>query len=458
MPAKKAQLTPQGSGKTPVVLESECTALGCALSDPEHAEIVTTELDKTDFYSGKNQAVFNAMLSLSAEGLTLNPVSVSERAGIVRSEVDDLVDRAKGVTSSQLRTITSDIKRVAMLRSVYTACSNAYNSIRPDSNLEEVLGHLETGIFQSKSTLGASIADGADVMRSVVADFDERYRTGGGPVISTGLKDLDRALIGLRKGKLGIIAARPSMGKTALARTIGRSVLGQGYGVIEFALEMSKEELIERELSFQAQLNLQKILSAKNISPEEYERVLKAASSIDSDKWFIDDTTYAMASMARKARIQAGKMARKGQKVGLVIIDYIQLAGQSDEGREQAIAAVSRGSKFLAKELECTVLALSQLNRNCEYRDDKRPMMSDLRESGAIEQDADWVGFVYREHMYDNSFPPEQAEFILRKQRSGPIGTIHLHYNPKLVTFSDRQLGTGPQIDMPNVNVAEFGS
>lgn len=457
MPTKKAVLTPQGGGKTPVILESECCALGCALSDPEHAEIVTTELEKTDFYSGKNQSVFAAMLSLSADGHTLNPVSVSERAGIVRSEVEELIEKSKGVSTAQLHTITSDIKRVSMLRSVYSACSNAYNSIRPDSNLEEVLGHLETGIFQSKSALGASIADGADVMRSVVSDFVERYKTGGGPVISTGLKDLDRALIGLRSGKLGIIAARPSMGKTALARTIGRSVLAQGYGVIEFALEMSKEELIERELSFQAQLNLQKILSAKNISKDEYDRVVSAASSVNPDRWFIDDTTYSMSSMARKARVQAAKMKRKGIQVGLVIIDYIQLAGQAEEGREQAVAAVSRGSKFLAKELGCTVLALSQLNRNCEYREDKRPMMSDLRESGAIEQDADWVGFVYREHMYDNAFPAEDAEFILRKQRSGPIGTLHLHYNPKLVTFGDRQLG-GPQIEMPETNVAEFGS
>lgn len=130
-------------------------------------------------------------------------------------------------------------------------------------------------------------------------------------------------------------------------------------------------------------------------------------------------------------------MARQGIKLGLVVLDYIQLAGENGDGREQSVSAISRGCKLMAKELDCTVLALSQLNRSCEFREDRRPMLSDLRESGSIEQDADWVGFVYREHMYDTSHPPEDAEFIIRKQRSGPLGTVHLLYDTKSVTFRD---------------------
>ncbi len=286
----------------------------------------------------------------------------------------------------------------------------------------------------------------------MVADFLSRHASGGGPEISSGLRDLDRTIIGLRPGKMGVIAARPSMGKTALAGSIRRSVLAQGYGVIEFALEMSAEELLERELSFQAGLNLQKVLSAKGITPDELARVrgtvgdATGTGCLVSGRWFIDDRTYGIAGMRRKARIISGRMARQGIKVGLVVIDYLQLAGDNGEDRQQSIAAVSRGAKFMAKELGCTVLALSQLNRQCEFREDRRPMMSDLRESGSIEQDADYVAFVYREHLYDNSFPAEEAELIFRKQRSGPIGTLRLRYNPKMVTFSDADVAVNQPI------------
>jgi replicative DNA helicase len=186
-------------------------------------------------------------------------------------------------------------------------------------------------------------------------------------------------------------------------------------------------------------------MSAKDVTSEELGRVSAAVGATTRDHWFIDDRTYNIAGIRRRARIVHQRMARKGIKLGLVILDYIQLAGENGDGREQSVSAISRGCKLMAKELDCTVLALSQLNRQCEFRDDKRPMLSDLRESGSIEQDADWVGFVYREHLYEQSCPPEDAEFIIRKQRSGPLGTVHLRYNPKLVTFQDRE----PVLTMP---------
>lgn len=436
--------TGQSGGRAPTVLESECAALGAAIRDPESAEVVVSELGQEDFYSGKTQAVFTAIKGLLDDNLTLNPVSVSERCGQSRSDVEELLSAAAGVGQGQLKTLISEIRRVSGLRVIYNACSNASSGINKDSKLEEIMEALEKGLYRIDRTGNDEAKDGNDVLQKVVSDFLERQASGGGPEISTGLRDLDRAIIGLRPGKMGVIAARPSMGKTALSRGIGRSVLQQGYGVIDFALEMSAEELLERELAFQAGLNLSKVLSAKGVTDDEVQRVRGAAGALLEGRWFIDDRTYSIAGMRRKARIIAGRMARNSIKLGLVVIDYLQLAGENGDGREQSIAGISRGCKFMAKELGCTVLALSQLNRSCEYREDRRPMMSDLRESGSIEQDADWVGFVYREHMYDNSFPAEETEFIIRKQRSGPTGTLRLTYNPKLVTFGDRDSALAP--------------
>jgi replicative DNA helicase len=202
---------------------------------------------------------------------------------------------------------------------------------------------------------------------------------------------------------------------------------------------MQAEELLERELAFQSKTNLRKILAAKDVTPEELERIRSVVGVLEPGQWAIEDSVYNIAGIRRRARVCASRMHRAGLKIGVVIIDYLQLAGDNGEGREQSVAAISRGCKLLAKELGCTVLAISQLNRMCELRDDKRPFMSDLRESGSIEQDADIVAFVYREHIYDNSFPAEEAEVIIRKHRSGPTGTIHLKYNPQLVCFLDRE-------------------
>ncbi len=437
MPIKKTLPAPPGSGRAPAVLESEQASLGAAIRDAESAELVVGELVQEDFYGAKTQAAFKAIKDLGEAGLTVNPVSVSERAGIALSEVNDLVDRAVGVNPAQLKTLISDIRRIGELRNVYQACVNASAQVSKDSKVEDVVALLETGLYKMDRASGGEAKDGLTVLEAVVADFLKRQKDGGGVEISTGLRDLDRALIGLRPGKMGVIAARPSMGKTALADSIRRAVVAQGFGAIQFSLEMDAEEVLERELAFQAQINLRKVMSAKDVTAEELARVSGATGAVVCGRWFIDDRTYSIGGMRRKSRIIAGRMARQGVKVGLVIIDYLQLAGDSGEDRQQSISAISRGSKLMAKELGCTVLALSQLNRSCEYREDRRPMMSDLRESGAIEQDADWIGFIYREHMYDNSFPPEETEFIIRKQRSGPTGTVRLAYAPKTVTFHD---------------------
>ena len=431
MPSKK-------TGAVPAVLDSERALLGLAIrGNQDHCLTISQELSKDDFYGQESRQVYEALVSLLDEDLAINPISVSERAGLTQSDLEPLFELASKVSSKEVSTLISDIQRVSGLRKAYYACQDGLINISRDSKLEDVLGLLEKAITTGDRTLVHEARDGSEILNGVVEDFLRRHAEGGGCEISTGLKELDRAIIGLRPCKNVVVAGRPGMGKTALADSIRRAVVSQGFGAISFSLEMGAEELAERELAFQASTNLRKILSAKDVTPGELERVKSAVGCLLSGRWAIDDSTYNIQGIRRRARVIAKRMARAGIKVGVIILDYIQLAGDNGEHREQSVSAISRGCKLMAKEIGCTVLALSQLNRQCEQREDKRPLMSDLRESGSIEQDADIVGFVYREHQYDNSYPPEEAEFIIRKHRSGPCGTVHLRYNPKLVAFGD---------------------
>ncbi len=437
----------------PAALESEKRALGAILND--HQEPIT-ELDTEDFYDNALSRAYTAARQLSEEGLAITPVSVHERSNVALEDLQSLRDKASGITNTEVQGLIKEIQRVSQIRKLYRTARSITENISKDSSLEELAQEVEKSLYSLDRDGSREARDGADVLRETVNGVLERFGHGGGVEVSTGLKAMDKAIIGLRPGKMMVIAARPAMGKTALADTIRRAVLEQGYGAIQFSLEMPAEEILEREIAFRAQTNLRKIMSGKDLSDDELERVRGAVGTGIPGHWFIDDSTYSISGMRRRARILARRMARQGVQLGVVVLDYIQLAGDNGDGREQSVAAISRGCKLMAKELGCTVLALSQLNRACETRDDKRPLMSDLRESGAIEQDADIVAFVYRESQYDFTYPPDEAELIIRKHRGGPTGTIKLHFNGKMTSFADvpesrhsRQLdtsvGTGNQ-------------
>ncbi len=280
--------------------------------------------------------------------------------------------------------------------------------------------------------------DGSDVMDRCVHGFMERLRGDGPPEISTGIKALDNAIIGLRPKKMYVVAARPGMGKTAMKDTIRRAVMNQGYVVADFNLEMGSDEIGERELAFRSMVNLRKVMAARDVSEAELARVVGATGSVPKGLWWVYDNCFSMDDILRKCRGAKKRAKKEGKKIGLVVIDYLQLlSDQGTEGRQQSVSACSRMTKLLSKEMDAAVIALSQLNRQCEFREDKRPMMSDIRESGSIEQDADMIAFIYREHCYDQSVSPEEAEFIIRKQRCGPIGTVRMRFNPRTVHFDD---------------------
>ena len=280
--------------------------------------------------------------------------------------------------------------------------------------------------------------DGSDVMDNCIRSFEERRRGEGPPEISTGILALDRAIIGLRPKKMYVIAARPGMGKTAMKDTVRRAVMDQGYVVCDFNLEMGSDEIGERELAFRSMVNLRKVMAARDVSDAELARIIGAAGTVPKGLWWVYDNCFSMDDILRRCRAAKKRAKKEGKKIGLVLIDYLQLlSDQGTEGRQQSVSACSRQTKILSKEIDAAVMALSQLNRQCEFREDKRPMLSDIRESGSIEQDADMIGFLYREHQYNPAVSPELTELIIRKQRAGPTGTVHIRFNPRTVHFDD---------------------
>lgn len=289
--------------------------------------------------------------------------------------------------------------------------------------------------------------DGSDVVDGVIKDFLERHKGTGPPEISSGILALDRAIIGLRPKKTMVVAARPGMGKSSLAAGLRRSVLKQDYEVLDFNLEMGKEEMGERELAYQANVNLRKVMAAKEVTPDELARIVGTEGYQKRGNWWVYDTCFSMSEIVRKCRSAKRRAKKAGRKIGLVVIDYLQLMGDiGNEGRNQSISACSRMTKLLSKEMDCMVLVLSQLNRGCEYRDNKRPMLADLRDSGAIEQDADIVVFIYRDWVYNPTSPSDEAELIIAKHRGGPLGTLHVRFNPRTTHFDDMPVIPGASL------------
>jgi replicative DNA helicase len=258
--------------------------------------------------------------------------------------------------------------------------------------------------------------------------------------IRTGFIDLDRMTAGLQKGDLIVLAARPSMGKTALALNIAEHVAVQeGLPVAVFSMEMGASQLALRLVGSLARIDQQHLRTGR-LRDDEWERLPAAATQLSQAPMFIDETAGLNPA---ELRARARRLARQyGGTLGLIVVDYLQLmsgtSDSADENRATILGEISRGMKGLAKELQCPVLALSQLNRSVETRPDKRPMMSDLRESGAIEQDADVIMFIYRDDYYNkDSKEPGVAEIVLAKQRNGPVGTVKMAFLKPLTRFDN---------------------
>jgi replicative DNA helicase len=355
-------------------------------------------------------------------------------------------------SASNVRRYAEIVRERSVLRKLISASDEiATTAFNPQGQpVSQILDEAESRIFrigEEGSRGGAGFQPMDKLVQALIDRVQELEANGSEDVtgIRTGFYDLDRMTAGLQKGDLIVLAARPSMGKTAFALNIAEHVAVQeGLPVAVFSMEMGASQLALRVVGSLGRIDQQHLRTGR-LRDDEWERLPEAASKLSEAPMFIDESPGLNPA---ELRARARRLARQyGGTLGLIVIDYLQLmsgsSNSSDENRATVLGEISRGMKGLAKELQCPVLALSQLNRSVETRPDKRPMMSDLRESGAIEQDADVIMFIYRDDYYNkDSKEPGVAEIVLAKQRNGPVGTVKLTFLKPLTRFDNLALDT----------------
>ena len=440
----------------PHSIEAESSVLGGLLLDNYAWDRVSDLLAEGDFYRYEHRLVYAAMGVLINASKPADVITVFEQ---LQSQ-----GKAEGVgglaylnslaqyvpSASNIRRYAEIVRERAILRKLVSASDEiATNAFNPQGRpVATILDESEQKIFNIGEE-GARMKRGFQGMDSlVVALMDRVQEMADNPNditgVPTGFYDLDRQTAGLQPGDLIVLAARPSMGKTALAINIAEHVaLHEQLPVAVFSMEMGAAQLAVRIVGSIGRIDQGHLRTGK-LTDEEWPRLTEAIEKLRNISLHIDETAGLTAS---ELRANARRLARQcGGKLGLIVVDYLQLmsgSGGSDENRATELGEISRGLKMLAKELQCPVIALSQLNRSVETRPDKRPMMSDLRESGAIEQDADIIMFIYRDEYYtkDACKEPGVAEVIIAKQRNGPTGTTKLAFIKNLTRFESLASG-----------------
>ena len=432
----------------PHSVEAEQAVLGSMLIDARCVPEVIDQLRSDDFYVRQNREIYDTIYSMFNYSLTIDPVTVLEHMkqnGVYdentsRGYLLQLMDTTP--TAANVVEYIGILKDKTLLRRVAEAAGDLTALIQQGTETgQDILEAAEQRIYAIRQ---GRAARGLIPISNVLIDVYDRLTELAAsesaiPGLSTGLTDLDRAISGLNKSDLILLAARPGMGKTSMALNIlleaGKK---SGKNVAFFSLEMSREQLALRLISSECFVDNKNLVTGK-LTEEDWEKVAVAADSLNRSRIFIDDdSSVSVADISAKCR--------RMDNLGLVIIDYLQLmqsAGgrtYSGENRQQVVSDISRALKIMAKELDVPVLCLSQLSRANESRSDKRPMLSDLRESGAIEQDADIVMFLYREGYYDKDTPnPNLAECIIAKNRHGETRTVELQWLPEFTTFGNME-------------------
>ncbi|EHR71735.1 replicative DNA helicase [Burkholderiales bacterium JOSHI_001] len=442
----------------PHSIEAEQSVLGGLLLDNGAWDRAADLLTDSDFYRFEHRAIFSVVGNLINANKPADVITVFEQLqGLGKAEecggLKYLNDLAQSVPSAaNLRRYAEIVRERAVLRKLIAAsdeiATNAFNTQgRPVS---QILDEAEGKIFKIGEE-GSRSKQGFVGMDKLVVELIDRVselaENGAEDVtgVRTGFFDMDRMTAGLQKGDLIILAARPSMGKTAFALNIAENVaVAEGLPVLVFSMEMGASQLALRMVGSLGRID-QSGLRTGRLRDDEWGRLTEAVDKLGKASIFIDETPALNPS---ELRARARRMARQMGTLGLIVIDYLQLmsgSSKSDgENRATEISEISRGLKALAKELQCPVIALSQLNRSVETRTDKRPMMSDLRESGAIEQDADVIMFIYRDEYYTKEAckEPGIAEIIIGKQRNGPVGTVKLTFLKPLTKFDNLAPGS----------------
>ena len=438
-------------------MESESSVLGGLLLDNNAWDRVGDLLTEGDFYRHEHRLIFMAVSKLVNDSKPADVITVFEhlQAQGKAQEVGGIVylnQLAQYVPSAtNIRRYAEIVREKAILRKLLTASDEiATQAQNPQGKpVERILDEAEQKIFAIGEE-GSRMKQGFQSLDTLVVDLLDRVQEmADNPMdvtgVPTGFADLDRMTSGLQAGDLVVLAARPSMGKTSFAVNIAEHVaLHEQLPVAIFSMEMGAAQLAVRIVGSIGRINQGNLRTGK-LSDEEWPRLTEAIEKLRTVSLHIDETPGLTPS---ELRANARRLARQCGKLGLIVVDYLQLmsgsAGSQGENRATELGEISRGLKMLAKELQCPVIALSQLNRSVEQRTDKRPMMSDLRESGAIEQDADIIMFIYRDDYYNkDSNEPNVAEVIIGKQRNGPTGTVKLFFQKSQTRFESLAMGSG---------------
>ncbi|MBR0352034.1 MAG: replicative DNA helicase [Oscillospiraceae bacterium] len=426
---------------------AEQAVIGSMLIDPECIPDVIDVLKADEFYSQINKDIFETLYSMFTYGLTVDPVTLIDRMKVRGVFSDNTEEYIKGIveltpTSANVREYASIVKDRALLRRLGEAADSISEMVYEGSGeADSVLEAAERQIYALRSGRNIGhLLPVSTVVQTVFQQLNEAAESGSSiPGIPTGLPDLDNVTLGLNKGELIIIAARPGMGKTSIALNIAlHAAMNEKKTVAIFSLEMSREQLVTRLLSRAALVPSKNLLTGR-LSEQQWKDIATAAQALSETDIRIDDN-----SAITVADISA--QCRRLSKVDLVVIDYLQLMSSSGSGRSwsnesrtQAVSDISRMMKIMAKELNVPVICLSQLSRASEGRQDKRPVLSDLRESGAIEQDADVVIGLYRQGYHDKEAEdPNLAEAIVLKNRKGRTDTVELNWIPEYTSFGSR--------------------
>lgn len=427
--------------------EAEQTVLASCLIDHVAVEKVINLLSTEDFYFEANKEIFDSVKQVHIQNIPVDVLTVTEELK-KRGKIDyiggfeylaKLTENI--ITSKNVEAYCNIIKEKSTLRKLISASNEIIEKgYKESDDVQKIIELAESRIFSiSQNRSINSIAEIKDVLMTVFNTLEERAMNKGSLTgLTTGYDDLDRMTSGLQRSDLILLAARPSMGKTALALNISMNAVKTGASVALFSLEMSKEQYVQRIISMESMVDSSKLRTG-NLDDEDWTRLISTMSTISNYKVFIDDTAsisvFELMSKCRRLKIEKG--------LDLIVIDYLQLMsdGTNSTNRQQEISNISRGLKALAREMDCPVIALSQLSRAPELRQDHRPIMSDLRESGAIEQDADVVLMLYRDEYYfkEESEKKGITDVIIAKQRNGPVGTVELAWISQYTKFGNIQ-------------------
>ncbi|MEE4191891.1 MAG: replicative DNA helicase [Halieaceae bacterium] len=432
----------------PHSIEAEKSVLGGLLLSDDSWDTVAEQVAFADFYRPDHRLIFRHMAKLAEANEPIDPVTVADALN-ASGELENaggfgyLAQLAKDTPSaSNIRAYATVVRDRAALRHLIQAAQDIADSgYNPEGRgADELIDEAERKIMQitEQGPKAGGPVDVNPLLTRAVERIDELYNSGGDITgLSTGYTELDRMTSGLQKSDLVIVAGRPSMGKTSFAMNlVEHAVLNQDKPILVFSMEMPADQLIVRMLSSIGRIDQTRIRNGK-LEQEDWPKLSAAVTKMKDVPLYIDDTP---ALTPTEIRSRARRVAREAGGLGMIMVDYLQLmrvAGFS-EGRTAEISEISRNMKAVAKEFDCPMVALSQLNRALEQRPNKRPVNSDLRESGAIEQDADVIMFIYRDEVYHEDSPDKGvAEIIIGKQRNGPIGTARLAFIGQFTRFEN---------------------